>query len=105
VCDEYECAPVEGVLSHEVKKHLIDGNVCVLNKQTFEQHVEEHEFQVNQVFVLDVLVSSGEGKPKGSEFRSTVYKRALDQMYNLKSKNARMFYNEVLDKYPTMCFS
>lgn len=56
--------PLEGVLSHDLKKHLIDGNKVILNKETFEQKVEDQEFQVNDVFALDVFVSSGEGKTK-----------------------------------------
>jgi hypothetical protein len=34
---------------------------------------------VNDVFVLDVVVSTGDGKSKESEFRTTVYKRALER--------------------------
>lgn len=105
VCEAYKCNPLEGVLSHELKKHLIDGNACIINKETFEQKVEEHEFQVNEVFALDIIVSTGEGKPKESEFRTTVYKRAIEKAYNLKSKSARAFYNELINKYPSLCFS
>jgi len=36
VSDIFKCNPLEGVLSHELKKHLIDGNSCVINKETFE---------------------------------------------------------------------
>lgn len=64
VCDSYEVSPLEGVLSHDMKKHLIDGNKVILNKETFEQKVEDQEFQVHDVVALDVFVSSGEGKPK-----------------------------------------
>lgn len=35
VCQTYEVNAVEGVLSHELKKHLIDGNKVILNKETF----------------------------------------------------------------------
>jgi len=44
VCEGYKVNPVEGVLSHEVKKHLIDGNNVIINKETFDQKVPEHEF-------------------------------------------------------------
>lgn len=64
VCNSYEVNPVEGVLSHELKKHLIDGNKVIINKETFEQKVEDQEFQIHDVIALDVLVSSGDGKPK-----------------------------------------
>lgn len=64
VCDSYQVSPLEGVLSHDLKKHLIDGNKVIINKETFEQKVEDQEFQVNDVFALDIFVSSGDGKTK-----------------------------------------
>jgi hypothetical protein len=57
------------------------------------------------VFALDVFVSSGEGKPKEADVRCTVYKRAMDRSYNLKLKQSRQFINDVLDRYPSFCFS
>lgn len=66
VCDSYEVNPLEGVLSHELKKHLIDGNKVIINKETFDQRVEDQEFAIQDVFALDVFVSSGEGKAKES---------------------------------------
>jgi methionine aminopeptidase len=44
VCDEYKCNPVEGVLSHKIKKHLMDGTEVIINKETSESRVEEYEF-------------------------------------------------------------
>lgn len=105
VCESYGVNAVEGVLSHELKKHLIDGNKVILNKETFDQRVEEQEFAIHDVFCFEVMVSSGEGKPKEIDVRCTVFKRALDQVYNLKVKQSRQFYNEVLNKYPSFCFS
>ena len=58
-CESYEVNALEGVLSHDIKKHLIDGNKVIINKETFEQKVEDQEFQVHDVIVLDVFVSSG----------------------------------------------
>lgn len=51
------------------------------------------------------MVSTGEGKTKESEERTTVYKRALERMYNLRGKSARAFFTELIEKYPSMCFS
>lgn len=78
VCADYEVNPVEGVLSHKVKRHLIDGNDVIINKETPEQKVEEYTFQPGDVFGLDIYVSTGEGKPKEGDYRTTVYKRELD---------------------------
>lgn len=97
--------PVEGVLSHKVKKHLIDGNDVIINKETPEQKVEEYQFAPGDVFGLDIYVSSGEGKPKEGDYRTTVFKRELDTTYNLKINAARGFFAEVNKKYPTLPFS
>lgn len=32
VCEDFGCNPVEGVFSHKVKKHLIDGNDFITMK-------------------------------------------------------------------------
>jgi len=36
VCEAFEVNAVEGVLSHKMKKHLIDGNDVIINKETPE---------------------------------------------------------------------
>lgn len=92
-------------MSHEVKKHLIDGNNCIVNREAYDHKVEEHEFQINEVYVLDSIVSTGEGKTKESELRTTVYKRALEKSYSLKSRHGRAFFHELIEKYPSLCFS
>ena len=106
VCEEFgEVTPLEGVLSHKVKKHLIDGNDVIINKETSEQKVEEWEFMPGDVIALDVYVSTGEGKPRESEFRTTVFKRELDAQYNLKIKSSRAFFAEVNKRFPTLPFA
>ena len=105
VCDQYEVEPMQGVLSHKVKKHLIDGNEVIINKETPEQRVDDWEFASGDVFGLDVYVSSGDGMGREAEVRCTVYKREMDMQYNLKSKSARAFFSEVNKKFPTLPFS
>ena len=105
IAADYGCNMVEGVLSHEVKQHVIDGNKSIICKETFDQHVEDYDFAVNQAYILDVLVSTGEGKPRETEYRTTVYQRALDVTYNLKLKASRNFLAEVTRRFPTLLFS
>lgn len=105
VCESYGVNPVEGVLSHKLKKHLIDGNDVIINKETPEQRVEEFEFIPGDVIGLDIYVSTGEGKPRESEFRTTVYKRELDAQYNLKLQKSRAFFTEVNKRFPTLPFA
>jgi len=84
VVAEYEVNLVEGVLSHTIKKFCIDGNKCIISKETPTQNVEEWIFAPGDVIGLDIYVSSGEGKPKQSESRTSVYKRELQNTYSLK---------------------
>ena len=105
VCTEYGVEPLQGVLSHKVKKHLMDGNEVIINKETPEQRVDDWEFAPGDVFGLDVYVSSGDGMGREADVRCTVYKREMDMQYSLKSKSARAFFSEVNKKYPTLPFS
>lgn len=105
VAEQFECNAVEGVLSHKVKKHLIDGNDCIINRPAPGANVAEFEFAPGDVIGLDIYVSTGEGKPKEAEARTTVFKRELDQVYNLKMKAARAFFVEVNKRFPTLPFA
>lgn len=64
ISEIYKVNPLEGVLSHRVKKHMIDGDEVIINKETPEQKVEEHKFAKFEVYVIDIILSTGEGKPK-----------------------------------------
>merc|ERR1719145_336424 len=50
-------------------------------------------------------MSTGEGKGKGTEIRCTVFKRAVDTSYNLKTQKARQFISEVNRRFPALPFS
>ena len=105
VAEAFGVNPLEGVISHKVKKHLIDGNDVIINKETPDQKVEEFEFAPGDVIGLDIYISTGEGKPKESEFRTTVFKRELDTQYNLKLQKSRAFLTEVNKRFPTLPFA
>ena len=105
VAEAYGCTPVEGVLSHQMKKHVIDANKTIINKSTTEQQVAEAKIAKNDVFAIDVVMSTGEGKPKQGEDRTTVFKRNIEEKYSLKMKASRTFFSEVNSKFPTMPFT
>lgn len=62
-------------------------------------------FAPGDVLHLDVYTTTGDGMARRAEHRCTVYKRQLDQQYNLKSKHSRSFFSHVNKKYPTLPFS
>merc|ERR1719469_1797680 len=106
VCADFKCTMVQGELSHEMKKHVMDGQKSIIG--TTEGHddkFEEVTFELNEVYCLDVVVSSGDGKCKETQLRTTVYQRAVEKSYILKSQKARQFLHEVSKHYPTLPFS
>lgn len=105
IADIYGCQPVEGVLSHQMKRFVIDGNKVILNKTNQEHKVERHEFEENEVYGIDIVMSTGDGKAREMDARTTVFKRAVDQNYQLKMKASRYIFNEINQNYPTMPFS
>ena len=101
----YNCKPIEGQYSNKVKRHVIEGNDAILMKRSAENRIEEYEFHPGDVFAIDVYATTAEGRPRESEKRTTVYKRALENTYLMKMKSSRAFFNEVNKKCPTMVFS
>merc|ERR1712050_682996 len=105
VTTDFNCKPMQGVLSHQLKKHVIDGNRTIIGAETADEKVDEFEFGMNEVFCIDVVMSTGEGKPRLSEARSTVFKRAVETTYNLKTQKARQFISEVNRRFPALPFT
>jgi curved DNA binding protein len=106
VAADFGCSVVEGVLSHEMKRYVIDGRHVILSKPTIDQRVEECQFEENTVFAIDVVMSTSEtGKVKPGDVRTTVFKRAIERDYLLKMKAARQLLNEVNRSSPVFPFT
>lgn len=105
VASEFGCQPLHGVLSHEMKKHVIDGSRVIIGVETLEEKVDEFEFGMNEVYCLDIVMSTGEGKAKEAPVKHTVYKKILDASYQLKTQKARKFISEVGSRFPTTPFT
>lgn len=96
---------VQGCLSHQMKRYVIDGNKVVILREELEQKVDDQTFELNEVYAVDVALSTGEGKPRESEARTTVFKRAVDKSYRLKMRSSRTLFNEINQKFPTLPFT
>ncbi|KAG6433758.1 hypothetical protein SASPL_105374 [Salvia splendens] len=106
VAAAYDCKIVEGVLSHQMKQFVIDGNKVVLSATGPDTRVDDAEFEENEVYAIDIVTSTGEGKPKLlDEKQTTIYKRAVDKNYLLKMKASRFIFSEISQKFPIMPFS
>ncbi|XP_068644192.1 ERBB-3 BINDING PROTEIN 1 [Aristolochia californica] len=106
VAAAYDCKIVEGVLSHQLKQFVIDGNKVILSVSNPETRVDDAEFEENEVYAVDIVTSTGDGKPKLlDEKQTTIYKRAVDKNYHLKMKSSRFIFSEISQKFPIMPFT
>lgn len=106
VAAAYDCKIAEGVLSHQMKQFVIDGNKVVLGAGNPETRVDDAEFEENEVYAIDIVTSTGEGKLKLlDEKETTIYKRAVDKNYHLKMKASRLIFSEINQKFPIMPFT
>lgn len=106
IAEAYGCSHIEGVMSNQMSRFIIDGGKVILNRPHPDQRVEDEEFEEGEVYSIDMIMSTGDGKPKmADEKETTVFKRALDTQYQLKIKSSRELFAEINKKYPTMLFS
>jgi len=103
--ETFQVNVVEGVLSHQMKRFVIDGPRAILSKITTDQNVQEITFEEDDVFQIDIVYSTGEGKTRAELLRPTIYKRVVDQTYLLKLKAAREVFNDINKKCPALPFS
>jgi len=106
ICESFKCLPIEGMLSHQLNQFEIDGEKSIIqnpNDAQKKEH-EEYQFEDYEVFAVDVLVSTGEGRGREKDTRCTVYKRTKGT-YLLKMKASRTFFGEMERRFGTMPFT
>lgn len=107
VAGEFACSSVEGMCSvTQLQQNTIEGekSTIVTPSDAQKKDDKEHEYATHDVYTIDIVMSSGDGKWREREARTTVYKRT-DETYALKMKTSRTFYSEVCNKFTTMPFT
>lgn len=96
----------EGFASHQVERNVLDGEKTIVfnPSETQRKEVRDVEFEENEVYCIDILVSTGDGKARQMEARTTVY-RKTDVNYMLKLKTSRAVFSEVQAKAGAMAFT
>lgn len=107
ISESFGCKAVEGMLSYQMEKDTIDGKKTIIQNPTEKQRQEHEkcEFAVNEVYAIDMLISTGDGKSRDMDYRTTIYKREPEQVYQLKMKASRAVFSEVEKKFDAMCFN
>lgn len=97
----WDCKPVEGMLSCQQTQNVIDGKKrIILNpNETQRRDTETITFAEDEVYGIDILISSGEdGKARIEDSRTTIYQKDSSVTYQLKMKNSRAVFSEVQKK-------
>ncbi|OLY85002.1 Proliferation-associated protein 2G4 [Smittium mucronatum] len=102
----FDCSPLEGSLCHNQTRNKIDGEKHIVLNPSDEQRnkVKINTVEVGEVYLIDILVSGGQAKPRPSKNRTTVYCKSGTN-YKLKMQVARSLYSEVNSKFGTFPFS
>eukprot|EP01104_Vermistella_antarctica_P008114 TRINITY_DN202_c0_g1_i1.p1 TRINITY_DN202_c0_g1~~TRINITY_DN202_c0_g1_i1.p1 ORF type:complete len:425 (-),score=143.23 TRINITY_DN202_c0_g1_i1:136-1410(-) len=106
IAAEFEVNVVEGVLSHSLHKSRIDGDKVIISKSSPEHKIEEHTFEENEAWAIDIIMTTGNGKVRESENSKTaVYKRDTGVNYQLKMAASRQVLSDINKRFPVMPFS
>lgn len=111
----YGVSPISFVRMHQMKRFVIDGVKEVALKeyvpeaepsqqQEANDRVPPCEFEQAEVYAIDVALSSGDGRARPGDLRTTVFKRNVEINYRLKMKSSRQLLAEVDKKYPALPF-
>lgn len=112
VANHYGVKPISSVRMHQMKRYVLDGVKEIALKEPTPEELEEGEeklapctFEQFEVYAVDVAMSTGDGKAKPGELRTTVFKRNVETNYRLKMKSSRTVLSEVDKKFPTLPFT
>lgn len=112
VANAYGVTPISSVRMHQMKRYVLDGvKEVALKAPNPNDDMEQDEklpdctFEKAEVYAVDVAMSTGDGKVRPGEMRTTVFKRNVEKQYLLKVKASRAVLAEVDKKFPTLPFT
>jgi len=112
IASHYGVSPIVTVRMHQMKRFVIDGVKEVALRELSPEDIEAGEnklpdctFEQAEVYAIDIAMTTGDGKVRPSEYRTTVYKRDVEVNYRLKMKASRFVLTEVDKTFPTLPFT
>eukprot|EP01120_Amphizonella_sp_Union-15-10_P004943 TRINITY_DN156_c0_g3_i4.p1 TRINITY_DN156_c0_g3~~TRINITY_DN156_c0_g3_i4.p1 ORF type:complete len:377 (+),score=65.77 TRINITY_DN156_c0_g3_i4:113-1243(+) len=101
----FNCNPVRGVLSHEIRRHEIDEKKVIPAYVDFETKFIDFEFEANTAYCIDIIMSTGDGKVKEGTQKTSVYRRNPGETYRVKLNGAKFLVAQVSQNYSSFPFS
>ena len=60
VAKDYGVNLLQGVLSHQLKRYVIDGNKVIIQREEHDQKVTDATFEANEVYAVDIALCTGD---------------------------------------------
>jgi len=127
--DAYDCKPIQNMASYNLEKDVVEGEKSILQNPTDQLSArmaknkdesptgeknnlsneallgEKCDIEVNDVWAIDILASTGEGRVIASETKTTLFRRDPAGEYSLKMKASRETLSKVQADHGHMTFS
>jgi curved DNA binding protein len=103
VAAEFGVEPLQGIFSYEVKQHVMDSQKS-FGQKNGPECPQSFQFGLNEVYGLDIVFTTGDGRTRETDLRTTVMKRS-NETYQLKSQSGRQFISELSKHAPTLFMS
>jgi len=104
VAEVFKCKALQGVSSRRMLRDDLLGDKEIVNQPSKDQKVDEIVIEENEVYSIDIIMSTGTGESKDSEERATVYRRTSEQVF-LKMKASRALLGEATRKFGNHAFT
>uniref|UniRef100_A0A1I7XUD2 Peptidase_M24 domain-containing protein n=1 Tax=Heterorhabditis bacteriophora TaxID=37862 RepID=A0A1I7XUD2_HETBA len=107
VAAEYGVTPIENMTSHQLERNQIEGEKQIIQNPGEKQKVDMEKVTIDkhEAYAIEILFSTGKGKPKDMDARTTVFKKNDEVQYQLKMKASRVFITECNNKHGSMPFT
>jgi len=111
ICNHAENEIIPGIMTYQISRYVNDGYnneedefihqfMLVRDNKNYEFTMVEFEFEENDVYAIDVMMCSGNGRLNGLDEENKIYKRNRTKRADLKLKMSR----EILGKIGKDCF-
>ncbi|KAJ2552699.1 hypothetical protein EV175_003213 [Coemansia sp. RSA 1933] len=106
VASAFGCKPIENMLCHEQKQNDLDGEKQIILNPAPEQRASfaSQEFAPYEVYLIDLFVTTGDGRTKASSLRTNIYKKT-SVTYQLKTRVGRAAYSATSKKFGKFPFA
>ncbi|KAJ1673623.1 Proliferation-associated protein 2G4, partial [Spiromyces aspiralis] len=106
VSQSFGCNPLQSMLSYEQRQNVLEGETQIIFNPIPEQRGEFKKYVIgdNEVYMIDIYMTTGSGKTTKSSIRTTVFKKNEGKP-QLRMKAAISLYNEVKSKFGSYPFT